>query len=358
MYVTGIEYVEFYVGNAPQAAHFYRTALGFTPLASRGLETGERDRASVLMQQNNIRFVLTSPLQSESPIADHVLTHGDSVKDIAFTVTDAREAYKELVERGARPVMEPQELESNDVVTIKATVGGCGDMVHSLVQRSTREHACLPEFKPLNGSARPAKPAGLAAIDHIAICVYPGELKKWSNFYLDVFDFELSHQEDIVTEYSAMNSRVVQNRSGRVKFPMMEPAPGKRKSQIEEYLTYHKGPGAQHIALISGDIFESVKQLSDGGISFLDTPSAYYEMLEERLGRIKEDPQLLRDLNVLVDRDEWGYLMQIFTKPIHGRPTAFFEIIQRNGARGFGGGNIKALFEAIEREQARRGNLS
>jgi len=358
MYVTGIEYVEFYVGNAPQAAHFYRTALGFTPLAFKGLETGDRENASILMQQNNIRFVLTSPLQSESPIANHVLTHGDSVKDIAFSVTDAREAFKELVERGAEPVMEPQEFESDDAVTIKATVSGCGDMVHSLIQRSTREHTCLPGFKPMNGAARPAQSTGLAAIDHIAICVYPGELKKWSDFYLNVFDFELSHQEDIVTEYSAMNSRVVQNRSGRVKFPMMEPAPGKRKSQIEEYLSYHKGPGAQHIALISGDIFRSVKQLSDGGINFLDTPSTYYEMLEERLGKIKEDPRSLRDLNVLVDRDEWGYLMQIFTKPIHGRPTSFFEIIQRNGARGFGGGNIKALFEAIEREQARRGNLS
>jgi len=358
MCVTGIEYVEFYVGNAPQAAHFYRTALGFTPLAFKGLETGDRENASILMQQNNIRFVLTSPLHSESPVADHVLTHGDSVKDIAFSVTDAREAFKELVERGAEPVMEPQEFKSDDTVTIKATVSGCGDMVHSLIQRSTREHTCLPGFKPMNGAARPAHSTGLAAIDHIAICVYPGELKKWSDFYLDVFDFELSHQEDIVTEYSAMNSRVVQNRSGRVKFPMMEPAPGKRKSQIEEYLSYHKGPGAQHIALISGDIFRSVKQLSDGGINFLDTPSTYYEMLEERLGKIKEDPRSLRDLNVLVDRDEWGYLMQIFTKPIHGRPTSFFEIIQRNGARGFGGGNIKALFEAIEREQARRGNLS
>jgi 4-hydroxyphenylpyruvate dioxygenase len=358
MHVTGIEYIEFYVGNAPQAAHFYRTALGFTPVAFKGLETGERDSASVLMQQNNIRFALTSPLQAESPVAEHVMTHGDGVKDIAFTVTDAREAFKEMVKRGATPVKEPQEFESGDGATIKATVGGCGNLVHTLVQHSTREHPCLPGYRPLNGAAREATPTGLAAIDHVAICVYPGQLDAWSRFYIDVFDFELSHQEDVVTEYSAMNSKVVQNRSGRVKFPMMEPAPGKRKSQIEEYLTYHRGPGAQHIALISGDIFRSVKQLSDGGINFLDTPGSYYDMLEERLGKIKEDPRSLRDLNVLVDRDEWGYLMQIFTKPIHGRPTAFFEIIQRNGARGFGGGNIKALFEAIEREQARRGNLS
>jgi 4-hydroxyphenylpyruvate dioxygenase len=358
MYVSGIEHIEFYVGNAPQAAHFYRTALGFTPVAFKGLETGDREQTSVLMQQNNIRFVVTSPLQSEGPIADHVTTHGDGVKDIAFTVSDAREAFKEMVSRGATPVQEPEEFESDGVVTIKATVGGCGNLVHSLIQRSTREHTVLPEYRPLNGNARKGEPAGLAAIDHIAICVYPGELERWSQFYIDVFDFELSHQEDIVTEYSAMNSKVVQSKSGRVKFPMMEPAAGKRKSQIEEYLSYHKGPGAQHIALISGDIFSSVKQLSDGGINFLDTPSSYYDMLEERLGTLKEDPRSLRDLNVLVDRDEWGYLMQIFTKPLHGRPTSFFEIIQRNGARGFGGGNIKALFEAIEREQARRGNLS
>jgi 4-hydroxyphenylpyruvate dioxygenase len=356
MQVNGIEYVELYVGNAHQSAHYYRTAFGFSPIAFSALETGEREKTSLLMQQNNIRLILTSALKPESHIAQHVMTHGDSVKDIALSVTDARQAFKECLQRGAQPVMEPQVYELDGQKIVKATVATCGDTVHSLIERSVPNQRNIPNYQRIKKAA-PAKATGLAAIDHIAICVNPGEVDTWVNFYQQVFDFQLSHQEDITTEYSGMNSKVVHNQTGRVKFPIMEPAPGKRRSQIEEYLTYHRGPGAQHIAFLSGNIANTVRKLNDNGIDFLSTPGAYYECLESRIGKIDEDLQALRSLNLLVDCDQWGYLMQIFTKHVQGRPTSFFEIIQRKGARGFGGGNIKALFEALEREQACRGNL-
>ena len=356
MKVHGIEYVELYVGNAHQSAHYYRTAFGFRPVAFSALETGEREKTSVMMQQGNIRMILTSALTPDNPIAEHVLNHGDSVKDIAFSVSDARQAYKESVERGARPIMEPQTFDVDGQKIVKATVAACGDTVHSLVERSVPNQTNIPNYHGIK-KAPPAKPTGLAAIDHVAICVEPGGVKDWVNFYENVFEFELTHEEDITTEYSGMNSKVVHNGTGKVKFPIMEPAPGKRRSQIEEYLSYHRGPGAQHIAFLSGNITGTVKSLCDNGIDFLNTPSTYYETLESRIGKIDEDLEALQNLNLLVDCDQWGYLMQIFTKPVQGRPTGFFEIIQRKGARGFGGGNIKALFEAIEREQAVRGNL-
>jgi 4-hydroxyphenylpyruvate dioxygenase len=356
--IKGIDYVEFYVGNASQAAHFYRLAFGFAPVALSTLETGERERTSFALEQNDIRLILTSALSPESPVAEHVKLHGDSVKDIAFAVTDATRAFEETVRRGARPVMEPTVYEQDEGRIVKATVAACGDTVHSFIERSNKGAGAsfFPGFQPMKNPPLTA-PTALKSIDHIAICVEPGTLKRWYDFYIDVFGFYHSHQEDIVTDNTAMNSGVVENAGGSVKFPLMEPAANKRRSQIDEYLDFHHGPGAQHIALLSSDIKQTVRSLRANGIPFLYTPDTYYETLEARVGKLDEDFETLRELNILVDRDQQGILMQVFTKPLHDRPTAFMEIIERRGARGFGGGNIKALFESIEREQARRGNL-
>ena len=356
MQLNGIDYIEFYVGNAHQAAHFYRTAFGFRPVAYAALETGERDKMSLLIQQHKIRFLLTSALSPDSVIAEHVKLHGDSIKDIAFSVDDATYAFEESVKRGAMPVMQPTTYKVNGGCVVKATIAAYGDTVHSFIQRLKVDSSGLPNCQAIKNPIA-AVATGLTAIDHVAVCVEPGEVDHWIDFYEDVLGFRQSHREDIVTNSSAMNSKVVQNSTGKVKFPIMEPAEGKRKSQIEEYLSFHHGPGAQHIALLCGNILDTVRRLRNNGIDFLCTPVTYYEMLEDRVGRIAEDQLMLQELNVLVDRDEWGYLMQIFTKPLQGRPTAFFEVIQRKGARGFGSGNIKALFEAIEREQLLRGNL-
>lgn len=354
--IHGIDYVEFYVGNASQAAHFYRLAFGFTPVAAATLETGERERTTVALKQNAITLMLTSALSPGSPVAEHVKIHGDSVKDIAFTVDNATQAFEEVVNRGAQPVMQPAVYRFNGGKIIKATVGACGDTVHSFIERQGVSTDTFPGCQPVNNHAQSSS-MGLTAIDHIAICVEPDTLRQWFDFYIDVFGFHHSHQEDIVTDQTAMNSGVVENNTGRVKFPIMEPAANKYQSQIEEYLDFHHGPGAQHIALLSSNIEQTVRALRNNGISFLNTPADYYNSLEERVGKIDDDLDTLRELNILVDRDYWGILKQVFTKPLHDRPTAFMEIIERNGARGFGGGNIKALFEAIEREQARRGNL-
>jgi 4-hydroxyphenylpyruvate dioxygenase len=355
--LKGYDYIEFYVGNAHQAAHFYRTAFGFTPVAYQGLETGARDRVSYVMEQRNIRLVLTSALYHTDPIAEHVLIHGDGVKDIAFTVTDAEHAFAETVRRGAQPIMEPTVFEDKGGQVVKATIAAYGDTVHSFIQRKDYQGNFFPDFIAIkNPPTPPIKPC-LAAIDHVAISLEPGQLDQWVRFYQEVLGFHASHEEDIETQYSAMNSKVVQNNTGRVKFPMVEPAQGRRKSQIEEYLAYYRGPGVQHIALLSSDIVETVRALRSTGNEFLRTPDAYYEMLEERVGKVEENMEELREQHILVDRDEWGYLLQIFTKPLQSRPTVFMEAIQRKGARGFGSGNIKALFEALEREQARRGNL-
>jgi 4-hydroxyphenylpyruvate dioxygenase len=354
--IKEIAYVEFYVGNASQAAHFYRTAFGFQPVAKATLETGERERTSFVLRQNKITLILTSALTPSSPIAEHVRLHGDSVKDIAFAVDDAEQSFREVVERGARPLMQPTVSDENGVRTVKATVAAYGDTVHSFIEHHGSNGLLPPGYQPIEHPTQ-VKSIGLSAIDHIAVCVEPGALKRWFDFYIEVFDFRHSHQEDIVTENTAMNSGVVQNENGRVQFPIMEPAPHKNMSQIDEYLTFHHGSGAQHIALLSDNIIETVRALRESGIEFLYTPDNYYERLEERVGRVDEDVLSLRESGVLLDHDQWGTLLQVFTKPLHDRPTAFMEIIQRKGARGFGGGNIKALFEAIEREQALRGNL-
>ena len=351
-----IDYVEFYVGNARQAAHFYRTAFGFKPTAYAGLETGVRDRVSFVLEQRNIRLVLTSPLGPDSAIAEHVRLHGDSIKDIAFAVDDAVDAFETAVERGATPVAEPEVIETEKGRTVKATIGACGDTVHSLIQRSGKEGSSLPDFQPLLDGPR-VEPIGVAAIDHVALSVEPGQMDYWVDTYNRVLGFHQSHEERVLTEYSAMNSKVVQNSSGLIKFTILEPGQGKRKSQIEEYLESHQGPGAQHVALLTGDIAQATRALRANGIDCLRAPRTYYEMLEDRIGKLDEDVEELRENNILVDRDGWGYLMQVFTKPLQSRPTVFLEVIQRRGARGFGAGNIKALFQALEREQALRGNL-
>ena len=352
----GVEYIELYVGNARQAAHFYRTGCGFTPTACAGLATDVRDRVSYVVEQGDIRLILTNALDPESPISEHVRLHGDSIKDIAFGVNDAERAFAEALRRGARPVMEPTVFEDQAGRVIKATIGVYGDTVHSFIQRDHYAGAFLPSYQAIRNQP-PVEAIGLEGIDHVAISIEPGKLNQWVEFYKNVLGFQQSHQEDVATDYSAMNSKVVQNSTGSIKLPMMEPAPGKRKSQIAEYLEFHHGPGAQHLALISSDIVRTVRALRANNIEFLATPGTYYDTLGARIGEIDEDLAALRDLNILVDRDEWGYLMQCFTKPIQDRPTVFLEIVQRKSARGFGSGNVRALFEALEREQELRGNL-
>jgi 4-hydroxyphenylpyruvate dioxygenase len=353
---TGIEYLELYVGNVHQAAHFYRTAYGFTPIAVAGLETGRRDRVSVALEQNDIRLVLTGALDSQSQIAAHVGAHGDGVKDIALGVGDARAAFATMVKRGARPIMEPVVMEDEGGKVVKATVGTFGDAVHSLIQRDGYKGPFLPGYKRARAWPQVLQ-LPLKTIDHLAICVEMGALDQWMDFYKRVFDFRQSHQEDVETEYSAMNSRVAQDQTGKIKLTILEPAEGLRRSQIEEFLMFYGGAGVQHIAFSSDDIIYSVQTLRSAGNEFLTPPATYYETLKKRVGEISESLNDLRENNVLVDRDQWGYLMQIFTKPIESRPTLFLEVIQRKQARGFGGGNIRALFESIEREQAMRGNL-
>ncbi len=357
--LNGIDYIELYVGNARQAAHFYRTAFGFTPVAYAGLETGVRDRASYVLEQRKIRLVLTAPLGPEGPIAEHVRLHGDGVKDIALAVDDAREAFDVAVSHGATPVLEPTVLEGQKGSLVKATIQAYGDTVHTFVERHHYHGAFAPSYHAIKDPPA-VESSGLAAIDHVVGNVELGQMDAWVDFYSRVLGFrQLLHfsDDDISTEYSALMSKVVANGSGRIKFPINEPAQGRRKSQIEEYLDYYRGPGAQHLALETGDIIATVRKLRANGVQFLRTPATYYHELEARVGTIKEDMNVLRELGILVDRDDEGYLLQIFTRPLQDRPTVFFEIIQRRGARGFGAGNFKALFEAIEREQAERGNL-
>ncbi len=356
--LRGIDYVEFYVGNARQAAHFYRTAFGFTPVAYVGLETGVRDHCSILLQQGDIHFVVTSHLTPESPIARQVRLHGDGVHDIALRVDDVRSTFAAAVEQGAKPVLEPTVLESQDGDTIKATIASYeGDIVHSFIERSdgamASQYQGLPDPLPLTST-------GLIEIDHIVLNVELGKMDQWANFYQTVLGFRQAQQftsDDISTKYSSLMSKVLQNNTGRIKFPINEPAEGYRKSQIQEFLDFYQGPGVQHIALSSDDIIETVRQLRRNGVQFLDIPDTYYDNLLQRVGPLDEDINSLRDLKILVDQDDEGYLLQIFTKPLVNRPTFFIEIIQRKGAQGFGNGNFKALFEAIELGQAARGNL-
>lgn len=355
--LQGIDYVELYVSNVRQAAHYYRTAFGFVPIAYAGLETGIRDHASVVMQQGECYLVLTAPLSFDGSISQYIQLHGDGVSDIAFRVEDASQAFTGAVQWGAHPLLEPTTFEDEMGSVIKATVAAYGDTVHSFIQRNGFKGAFFPGYQILDSLPTPGINVGLSAIDHFAVSLPPGELQRWLDFYTQALNFSSIHEEAIATEFSAMNSKAVEDSTGRIKFVLIEPIPGKRKSQIEEFLRFHHGPGIQHIALHSHDIIQTVRTLQNNGVGFVSTPESYYEMLSERVGPISEDIAALCEVNVLVDRDEWGYLLQIFSLPIQSRPTLFMEIIERKGARGFGSGNIQALFRALEREQARRGNL-
>jgi len=358
--LNGTDYVEFYVGNARQAAHYYRSAFGFSLSAYRGPETGTRDRASYVVTQNKIRFVLTTPLEPEHPITDHIRLHGDGVRDIALWVDDAESAWRETTQRGARSVREPETLHDEHGEARIASIAAYGDTVHSFVERRNYKGPFLPGFAAMEGGDAVAQPVGLQHVDHIVGNVGWGQMDRWVEFYRDVMGFKMFKHfddKDISTEYSALMSKVMSNGNERVKFPINEPAAGKRKSQIEEYLEFYHGPGVQHIAMATGDIITTVSAMRRQGVDFLRVPSTYYDDLTARTGPIDEPIGELRELGILVDRDDEGYMLQIFTRPVEDRPTLFYEVIQRKGSRSFGKGNFKALFEAIEREQARRGNL-
>jgi 4-hydroxyphenylpyruvate dioxygenase len=362
--LLGTDYVEFYVGNAKQAAHYYKTAFGFQSLAYKGLETGSRDEVSYVLQQGKIRLVLTTPLNSRNPINDHLRKHGDGVKVIALWVEDARKAFEETTKRGAKPYMEPTVEKDEHGEVVRSGIHTYGDTVHVFVERKNYKGVFLPGFVEWKSDYNPS-PVGLKYIDHMVGNVGWGEMNIWVKWYEQVMGFVnfLSFDDkQIHTEYSALMSKVMANGNGRIKFPINEPAEGKKKSQIEEYLDFYEGPGCQHIAVATDNIIETVRQLRARGVEFLPPPpKAYYEDIPNRLGKhmsiLKEDLRELEELSILVDADEDGYLLQIFTKPVEDRPTLFYEIIQRMGAKGFGAGNFKALFESIEREQMRRGTL-
>ena len=362
--LLGTDYVEFYVGNAKQSAHFYKTAFGFQSYAYSGLETGNRESTSYVLKQDKIRLVLTTPLHSKSHINDHIVKHGDGVKVIALWVDDARSAFEETTKRGAKPFMEPTVEKDEHGEVVRSGIYTYGETVHIFVERKNYNGVFLPGFKEWKSDYNP-EPVGLKYIDHMVGNVGWGEMNQWVKWYEDVMGFVnfLSFDDkQIHTEYSALMSKVMSNGNGRIKFPINEPAEGKKKSQIEEYLDFYEGPGVQHIAVATDNIIKTVAQLKARGIEFLPPPpQAYYDDIPRRLGKhmdiMKEDIKDLQKLSILVDADEEGYLLQIFTKPIEDRPTLFFEIIQRMGARGFGAGNFKALFESIEREQALRGTL-
>jgi 4-hydroxyphenylpyruvate dioxygenase len=358
MPLHGIDHVELWVGNAAQASYYFRHAFGFREVAFSGLETGVRDRASRVLQQGDIRLVLTGTLRSGTDIARHHALHGDGVKVIALSVPDVDHAYGEATRRGAPGVSEPRTVEDQHGTVRLADVATYGQTIHRFVDRSSYDGAFLPGFEAvhLRGSSRDL----VHGIDHVVGNVELGAMNRWVSYYENVFGMtEMIHftDEAISTEYSALMSKVVTGRDGRIKFPINEPAEGKRKSQIDEYLEFYEGPGAQHIALTTDDIVHAVGELRERGIRFLRTPDSYYEEVPGRIGEISESLEDLRRLGILVDRDDEGYLLQIFTAPLGDRPTIFFELIERHGARGFGEGNFKALFEAIEREQEKRGNL-
>lgn len=356
-----IDYVEFFVGNAKQSAIYYQYALGFRLTGYSGLETGNREKASYLLEQGKIRFILSSPLTDDNFIAEHHKKHGDGVRDIAFEVDDARKAYEETTKRGAVSVLEPAEVRDENGVVVLSAIRTYGDTIHTFVERKNYNGLFLPGFVDADAKAvKGIKETGLRSVDHIVGNVELGKMVEWVKFYAHTMGFNqlISFDDkDISTEYTALMSKVMQNGSGKIKFPINEPAMGKKKSQIEEYLDFYKSAGAQHIALSTANILDTVTELRERGIEFLTVPTTYYSELQSRVGKIEEDVSVLEELGILVDRDDDGYLLQIFTKPIEDRPTVFFEIIQRKGARSFGKGNFKALFEAIEREQALRGTL-
>jgi 4-hydroxyphenylpyruvate dioxygenase len=362
--INGTDYIEFYVGNAKQASHYYRAAFGFRLVAYRGPETGTRDRASYLLEQGKIRFVLTTAIRPDlgadaKRIADHVYAHGDGVRDLALWVDDARDAFRKAVERGAEPVQEPTVLTDADGEIVVAAFRIYGETIHSLVERRNYRGLFMPGFQKVSPSYNPPD-VGLTYVDHCVGNVELGKMNHWVEFYAHVMGFRnllTFDDKTISTEYSSLMSKVMANGNDRIKFPINEPAKGKRKSQIDEYLDFYKGPGVQHMALATDDIIKSVTTLRDRGVEFLSVPTTYYDDLQKRVGRIDEPVGELAKLGILIDRDPDGYLLQIFTKPVEDRPTVFYEIIQRKGAKSFGAGNFKALFEAIEREQGLRGNL-
>ncbi len=358
--LQGTDYVEFYVGNARQAAQYYMTAFGFQATAYAGPETGIKDKVSWVVNQNKLTFVFTTPLRSGNPVADHIYKHGDGVKVLALRVDDAKDAWKETTQRGAKSYMEPNSLKDDSGEVVLSGIHTYGEVIHLFVERKKYTGPFMPGFVAWKNPFYQPAQTGLQYVDHCVGNVGWNQMNPWVKFYEEVMGFRniLSFDDkDISTEYSALMSKVMSNGNGYVKFPINEPAEGKKKSQVEEYLDYYDGEGVQHVALATNDIVQTVTELRNRGVEFLRVPTTYYDDLLERVGHIDEDLEPLKELGILVDRDEEGYLLQLFTKPIQDRPTLFFEIIQRKGAKSFGKGNFKALFEAIEREQELRGNL-
>ena len=357
LHLKRIHHVEFWVGNAKQAAYYYRHAFGFSQVAYAGLETGSRELTSYVLRQNKTNFVMTTPLTQDSPINDFIVRHGDGVRDISFEVADADRAYEAALERGAESAVEPHDMTDEDGTVRCAAIKTYGDTIHSFLSKGDYQGPFLPGF---TATEIPGENAGLLRVDHIVGNVELGKMNQWAEWYSQVLGFKRYisfDDEDISTEYSALMSIVMSDDSFSIKFPINEPAEGRRKSQIEEYLDFNHGPGVQHVAFLTEDIIGTVKQLRANGVDFLMVPDTYYDELPSRVGEIDEAVDAIRELGVLVDRDDEGYLLQLFTKPVEDRPTLFYEIIQRKGSRGFGKGNFKALFESIEREQAARGNL-
>jgi 4-hydroxyphenylpyruvate dioxygenase len=357
--LQGTDYIEFYVGNAKQAAHFYKTVFGFQSLAYSGPETGTKEKASYAIRQNKLTFLLTTPLRSGNAIADHIAKHGDGVKAIALKVEDATSAWEETTSRGGKSFLEPMTLTDGDGQLVMSGIHTYGETVHLFIERENYHGVFMPGFRAWE-STYDAPETGLLYVDHCVGNVGWNQMNPWVKFYEDVMGFRniLSFDDkDISTEYSALMSKVMSNGNGYVKFPINEPAEGKKKSQVEEYLDFYDGEGVQHVAIATNDIVKTVTELQKRGLAFLNIPSTYYETVLDRVGHIDEDLEPLQRLGILVDRDDEGYLLQIFTKPVEDRPTLFFEIIQRKGAKSFGKGNFKALFEALEREQEARGNL-
>jgi len=357
--INGTDYVEFYVGNAKQVAHYYQTAFGFQPLAYSGLETGDKEKTSYVLVQDKIRFVFTTAIVPDSTVADHVKEHGDGVKVVALWVDDAARSWRETTNRGAKSYFEPVTKKDENGEVVMAGIHTYGETVHIFVERKNYSGSFLPGFIKWEPDYKP-EPLGLKYVDHMVGNVGWGEMDIWAKFYRDVMDFKqlISFDDkDISTEYTALMSKVMSNDNGRIKFPINEPAKGRKMSQIEEYINFYRGPGVQHVAMATDDIIYTVTELRRRGVEFLYVPASYYETVLDRVGEIDEKLEPLQKLGILIDRDDEGYLLQIFTKPVEDRPTVFYEIIQRKGAKSFGKGNFKALFESIEREQERRGTL-
>ena len=358
--LEGTDYVEFYVGNAKQAAHYYMSAFGFQALAYAGPETGVKDKASYAVRQHKLTFVLTTPIRTDNTIADHIYKHGDGVKALSLRVQDATKAWEETTRRGAKNYMEPKKLTDEHGEVVMSGIHTYGDTVHLFIERKNYTGAFMPGYKPWGNSYFKPGDTGLLYVDHCVGNVGWNQMNPWVKFYEEVMGFKniLSFDDnDISTEYSALMSKVMSSGNGYVKFPINEPAEGKKKSQVEEYLDFYNGEGCQHVAMATNDIVKTVTALRDRGVEFLRVPNTYYDDLLDRVGHIDEDLEPLKELGILVDRDDEGYLLQLFSKPVEDRPTLFFEIIQRKGAKSFGKGNFKALFEALEREQDLRGNL-